>query len=102
MELARATDEEKQSQLQRLAGFKQRNAKESAAALQRLQQTALSGGNVFGELMHTVRFCSLGQITQALYAVGGQYRQEYVARRRLRGVYNLSFAGGEKQKGEAE
>ena len=75
VELARATDEEKQSQLQRLAGFKQRNAKESAAALQRLQQTALSGGNVFGELMHTVRFCSLGQITQALYAVGGQYRR---------------------------
>ena len=75
MELARATDEEKQSQLKRLASFKQRNAKESAAALQQLQQTALSGGNVFGELMHTVRFCSLGQITQALYAVGGQYRR---------------------------
>ncbi|MBI5579019.1 MAG: methylmalonyl-CoA mutase family protein [Deltaproteobacteria bacterium] len=75
VELARATEEEKQSQLQRLAGFHQRNANESAAALQRLQQTALSGGNVFGELMNSVRFCSLGQITQALYAVGGQYRR---------------------------
>jgi methylmalonyl-CoA mutase len=75
LELARATEEEKQSQLQRLAAFKQRNAKESAPALQRLQQTALSGGNVFAELMNTVRFCSLGQITQALYAVGGQYRR---------------------------
>jgi methylmalonyl-CoA mutase len=75
VELARATEEEKQSQLQRLAGFKQRNEKQSAPALQRLQQTALSGGNVFGELMNTVRCCSLGQITQALYAVGGQYRR---------------------------
>jgi methylmalonyl-CoA mutase len=75
VELARATEEEKQSQLQRLAGFKQRNEKESAAALQRLQQTALSGVNVFAELMNTVRFCSLGQITQALYAVGGKYRR---------------------------
>ena len=55
VELARATEEEKQSQLQRLAAFKQRNEKESAAALQRLQQTALSGGNVFAELMNTVR-----------------------------------------------
>jgi methylmalonyl-CoA mutase len=75
LELARATEEEKQSQLQRLAEFKQRNEREAPAALARLQQAALSGGNIFAELMNTVRFCSLGQITQALYAVGGQYRR---------------------------
>ena len=73
--LARATEEEKESQLTRLAAFKKRNEKEAPAALERLQQVALSGENVFGELMETVRVCSLGQITQALYAVGGQYRR---------------------------
>jgi methylmalonyl-CoA mutase len=75
LELARATEEEKQSQLRRLAEFKTRNEKEAPAALERLQQAALSGSNIFGELMNTVRSCSLGQITQALYAVGGQYRR---------------------------
>jgi len=75
LELTRATEEEKQSQLRRLAEFKKRHKKEAPAALERLQQTALSGGNVFAELMNTVRSCSLGQITQALYAVGGQYRR---------------------------
>jgi methylmalonyl-CoA mutase len=75
LELARATEEEKQSQLKRLADFKQRHAAEAAEALERLQQVALSGGNLFAELMSTVRSCSLGQITQALYAVGGQYRR---------------------------
>jgi len=75
LELARATEEEKQSQLKRLAEFKRRNEKEAPAALERLQQAALSGGNIFGELMKTVRSCSLGQITQALYAVGGRYRR---------------------------
>jgi methylmalonyl-CoA mutase len=75
LELARATEEEKQSQLRRLAEFKKRHEKEAPAALERLQQAALSGGNIFAELMNTVRACSLGQITQALYAVGGQYRR---------------------------
>jgi methylmalonyl-CoA mutase len=75
LELARATEEEKQSQLKRLADFKKRHAKEAPAALERLQQVALGSGNVFAELMNTVRSCSLGQITQALYAVGGQYRR---------------------------
>ena len=75
LELARATEEEKQSQLKRLADFKQRHAAEAPAALERLQQAALSGGNIFAELMETVRSCSLGQITRALYAVGGQYRR---------------------------
>jgi methylmalonyl-CoA mutase len=75
IELARATPEEKESQLSRLAAFKQRNADRSQAAIERLQQVALSGGNIFAELMHTVRTCSLGQITQALYDVGGKYRR---------------------------
>jgi len=75
LELARATEPEKQSQLRRLAEFKKRHEAESPQALERLQQVALGGGNIFAELMNTVRCCSLGQITQALYAVGGQYRR---------------------------
>jgi methylmalonyl-CoA mutase len=75
VELSRATEAEKQSQLKRLADFKKRHADQAPAALQRLQKVALSGENIFGELMNTVRVCSLGQITQALYEVGGQYRR---------------------------
>ncbi len=75
IELARSTPQEKESQLARLAAFHQRNARAAPQALRRLQQTALSGGNIFETLMETVRSCSLGQITQALYAVGGQYRR---------------------------
>ncbi len=75
IELARATDEEKESQLKRLAEFQKRNENEAPAALARLQKVALSGENVFAELINTVRVCSLGQITQALYDVGGKYRR---------------------------
>ncbi len=75
LELARATDEEKESQLDRLADFHQRHEKEAPDALARLQQAALSGENIFAELMETVRSCSLGQITRALYDVGGKYRR---------------------------
>ena len=75
IELARATEEEKQSQLNRLADFKKRHEKESSGALERLQNVALRGDNIFEELMSTVRVCSLGQITQALYGVGGKYRR---------------------------
>jgi len=75
VELARATEEEKESQLQRLTEFQQRHAGEAPAALERLQQAALSGSNIFAELMACVRCCSLGQITGALYAVGGKYRR---------------------------
>ncbi len=75
LELARATEAEKESQLTRLQAFKQRNADKARHALKRLQQVALSGDNIFAELMETVRHCSLGQITQALYDVGGQYRR---------------------------
>ena len=75
VELSRATEEEKKSQLKRLADFQKRHAKEAPAALERLQKVALSGDNIFAELMNAVRVCSLGQITQALYDVGGQYRR---------------------------
>jgi methylmalonyl-CoA mutase len=75
VELARATKEEIESQLKRLSEFHRRHEKEAPAALERLQHVVLSGGNVFAELMDTVRCCSLGQISQALYEVGGQYRR---------------------------
>ncbi|MDD2603773.1 MAG: methylmalonyl-CoA mutase family protein [Desulfobacterales bacterium] len=75
IELARATEEEKESQLRRLAEFQQRHAEEAPDALARLQHVSLTGGNIFAELMRTVRSCSLGQITNALYAVGGKYRR---------------------------
>jgi methylmalonyl-CoA mutase len=73
--LARSTDEEKQSQLARLADFHARNAGAAPAAIAKLKQTVIDNGNVFAELVNTVRVCSLGQITNALFDVGGQYRR---------------------------
>jgi isobutyryl-CoA mutase len=75
LELARSTDEEKQNQLKRLDDFHKRNANASNAAIAKLKQTAMSGGNVFAELMETVKVASLGHITDALFEVGGQYRR---------------------------
>ena len=75
IELARSTEEEKQSQLSRLADFHQRHAAEGPAMLQRLQQAVIENRNVFEVLMDAVRVCSLGQITSALFEVGGQYRR---------------------------
>jgi len=75
IELARSTEAEKQSQLQRLADFHTRHAAESPAMLQRLQQAVIDNANVFEVLMDAVRCCSLGQITNALFEVGGQYRR---------------------------
>jgi len=75
IELARSTEDEKRSQLARLADFHARHAAESGPALARLREVAMAGGNVFAELMSTVRSCSLGQITHALFEVGGQYRR---------------------------
>ena len=75
IELARATEEEKWQQITRLRAFHERHKKEAPEALARLKKVALSGENVFAELMETVRACSLGQITQALFEVGGQYRR---------------------------
>jgi methylmalonyl-CoA mutase len=75
LELARATEEEKESQLKRLAQFQKRHEKQAAEALKRLKKVALSGENIFAELMNSVRCCSMGQINNALYDVGGQYRR---------------------------
>ncbi|MFO1315689.1 MAG: fused isobutyryl-CoA mutase/GTPase IcmF [Burkholderiales bacterium] len=75
IELARSSEEEKRSQLKRLADFHARHAAEAPAALARLKQAVIDNGNVFAELMSTVRVCSLGQITGALFEVGGQYRR---------------------------
>ncbi len=75
VELARATEAEKQSQLTRLTDFQQRHHGDSEAALARLQEAATSGENVFGALMDAVRCCSLGQISEAFFEVGGQYRR---------------------------
>ena len=73
--LARSTEAEKESQLARLAAFHQRHAAAAPAALAKLQQVVIDNGNVFAELVETVRVCSLGQITNALFEVGGQYRR---------------------------
>ena len=75
IELARSSEEEKRSQLQRLHDFHQRHASEAPAALAKLKQVVIENGNVFAELVNTVRVCSLGQITSALFDVGGQYRR---------------------------
>ena len=74
-ELARASDEEKWSQVERLRAFQEAHAAEAGPALARLKQVAAEGGNLFDELMGTVRVASLGQITRALFEVGGQYRR---------------------------
>ncbi|MFQ5789251.1 MAG: fused isobutyryl-CoA mutase/GTPase IcmF [Acidobacteriota bacterium] len=75
LELARAAPEEKRRQIEKLRNFHKRHEAEAPAALERLQKIALDGGNIFAELMDAVRVASLGQITHALYAVGGQYRR---------------------------
>ena len=75
IELARSTDAEKLSQINRLREFQQANSSESAAVLKKLQETVRQGGNGFEVLMEAVRHCSLGQITNALFEVGGQYRR---------------------------
>jgi methylmalonyl-CoA mutase len=75
LELARSNDDEKLDQIRRLRDFQQRHADTSDAALEQLRRTALDGGNLFEELMHTVRHASLGQITDTLFDVGGKYRR---------------------------
>nr|PZN77195.1 MAG: methylmalonyl-CoA mutase [Pseudomonadota bacterium] len=73
--LFRSTEEEKRDQVAAVRAFQARNAERAPAALARLQSVASGGGNVFAELMETVKCCSLGQITHALYEVGGRYRR---------------------------
>ncbi len=75
LELSRASDEQKNDQLKRLAAFKEEHGEAALTAILKLQKTALEGGNIFAQLMETVRTCSLGTITQALYDVGGKYRR---------------------------
>lgn len=75
LELARSTEAEKQSQLQRLQSFKQRNADKKTEALERLSEAARNDENVFAELMNAVQYCSLGEITDTFFEVGGQYRR---------------------------
>ena len=75
IELIRSTEEEKQSQLKRLREFQARGADKSGPMLKRLQQAVIDNKNVFEVLMEAVRVCSLGQITHALFEVGGQYRR---------------------------
>jgi len=75
VELARSTEEEKQSQLRRLREFQQRNRRQSGELLAKLKQAAIANDNLFAVLVEAVRCCSLGQITTALFEVGGQYRR---------------------------
>ena len=75
VELARGTEEERQSQLRRLADFQARHSGTAPRAIARLKDAALTGGNVFDALMDAVRHCSLGQITDAFFEVGGRYRR---------------------------
>jgi isobutyryl-CoA mutase len=74
-ELARATEEEKKSQLERVRDFTERHREDAHAALAALKETARSGGNVFAVLMDAARVCRLQQITEAFFEVGGQYRR---------------------------
>jgi isobutyryl-CoA mutase len=75
IELARATEEEKLQQIYNLRAFQEQHKDEAPAALKRLKEVARTNGNIFAELMETVKLASLGQITGALYEVGGQYRR---------------------------
>jgi methylmalonyl-CoA mutase len=74
-EVIRSTREEKEQQIQQLQAFWKRNENKADLALKRLKEVAVANGNLFEELMETVKYCSLGQITHALYEVGGQYRR---------------------------
>ena len=75
IELARSTEDEKLSQIKRLREFNQRHATAADAALEQIRSAAINNENIFVELMNAVRSCSLGQISNALYEVGGQYRR---------------------------
>jgi methylmalonyl-CoA mutase len=75
VELRRSTDEEKQGQIRRLRDFQARHAGEREAALDAVRRAALAGGNTFAALMDAVRHCTLGELTNALFEVGGKYRR---------------------------
>ncbi|PIE00935.1 MAG: methylmalonyl-CoA mutase [Thiothrix nivea] len=75
IELARSTNEEKDNQIQRLRAFKSEHEECSAEALERVRQAAINNENIFAELVEAVKYCSLGEISDALFEVGGQYRR---------------------------
>ena len=75
VELSRGTDEEKSRQLERLSKFHRTQRARAASELTALKDVVLRGGNSFEQLMSAVRYCSLGQITSALFEVGGKYRR---------------------------
>ncbi|MEO5990906.1 MAG: methylmalonyl-CoA mutase, partial [Ferruginibacter sp.] len=70
-----STSEEKDEQIKNVTAFQELHKDKSAEMLKKLQNVAVNNGNLFEELMETVKYCSLGQITHALYEVGGQYRR---------------------------
>ncbi|MEY2979777.1 MAG: hypothetical protein RL562_4, partial [Planctomycetota bacterium] len=74
-DVMRSTDDEKDRQIAALEAFRARNRDAAPAALAMLQSAALAGGNIFAALMEAAKSCSLGQISQTLYEVGGQYRR---------------------------
>jgi len=74
-EVIRSTTEEKEFQIKTVTLFHERHKDKAELMLKHLQQVAIANNNLFAELMETVKYCSLGQITNALYAVGGQYRR---------------------------
>lgn len=75
IEISRCSDEEKMDTINKLHIFKDRNKDKSGEALIKLREIALEGGNIFTELLTTVNYCSLGQITNVLYEIGGKYRR---------------------------
>jgi methylmalonyl-CoA mutase len=75
IEISRCTDDEKMDQINRLNKFKERNKDKSTEALKRLREVAMANKNIFDELLYTVNFATLGQITNVLYEVGGKYRR---------------------------
>ena len=74
-ELIRSTDDDKNMQISRLRGFQNKYGKECEEAMEKLKQVAISHGNMFDELLNTVNYASLGQISSALYQIGGEYRR---------------------------
>ncbi|MFM8488106.1 MAG: methylmalonyl-CoA mutase, partial [Bacteroidota bacterium] len=74
-EVIRAEEWEKLAQIETLENLRTANTDKARQVLQKLSQTAVQNGNIFGELMETVKYCSLGEITGTLFNVGGQYRR---------------------------
>lgn len=75
MQIIRTSDEEKLQRLSEVKGFQERNADKVDAALRNLREVAISGGNIFAELLNTVQYATMGQITSVLYKIGGKYRR---------------------------